>query len=51
MVFDVGVFGFFKRYKTTQEVKKELKWEIEEIKNKNLEVKDIGYRRGNASSS
>ena len=39
MVFDVGVYGFFKRDKTTQEVKKELKGEIEEIKNTELEAK------------
>ena len=39
MVFDVGVYGFFKRDKPTQEVKKDFKWEIKEIKPKELEAK------------
>ena len=39
MVFDVGVYGFFKRDKTTQLVKKKLKGEIKEIKTIELEAK------------
>ena len=39
MFFHIGVHAFFKRDKTTQEVKNELKGEIEEIKNKDLEAK------------
>ena len=42
MVFDVGVNVIFKRAKTTQEIKKELKGELEEIKNTELEAK-ISY--------
>ena len=39
MVFDVGVYGFFKRDKPTQEVKKDLKCEVKEIKPTQLEAK------------
>ena len=39
MVFNKGVYGFFKRDKPTQEVKNEFKWDIKEIKPIELEVK------------
>ena len=39
MVFDIGVYGFFKRDKPTEEVKKDFKWEIKEIKPTKLEAK------------
>ena len=39
MVFNEGVYGFFKQYKQTQEVKNEFKYDIREIKPIEFEVK------------
>ena len=39
MVFDVDVYGFFKWDKPTQEVKRDFKWKIKEIKPTELEAK------------
>ena len=39
MVFNEGVYGFFKRDKPTQEVKNDFKWDIKEIKPTELEAK------------
>ena len=39
MVFNEGVYGFFKRDKPSQEVKKDFKLDIKEIKPTKLETK------------